>query len=361
MGSSLGDRKPLPKGATRVETLPISTIVLTLSEQANSRLFRSHWEDVTGLMVNEALVASLPAECSAVPSASANTVNDPYYPKDFFEQSRSKRALPFTASSLRARDYSFYLSQAKKHLPANPGDLLWLIDRFFTMKFLNGGHVDLISASLHNNSIFKLIAFFCRDAMYKHHPHLTTFLAFASMAEMGQDERNVSSNALTIACELLRQSTERKSKTANFADKTSASRYVIKLAGDVQRPQGAIRAVEEPILERDVEILTDITDDEAEPDEGSPKPAGHVEEPMSSDDDDDDILFPKPATLVSDKKGKGKVEQVAGQKKSDNGHGRAATEGMKRRRDDSDDEAESSKSSTKAPRHTSTIKRRHAL
>jgi hypothetical protein len=197
--------------------------------------------------------------------------------------------------------------------------------------------------------------------MYKHHPHLTTFLAFASMAEMGQDERNVSSNALTIACELLRQSTERKSKTANFADKTSASRYVIKLAGDAQRPQGAIRAVEEPILERDVEILTDITDDEAEPDEGSPKPAGHVEEPMSSDDDDDDILFPKPATLVSDKKGKGKVEQVAGQKKSDNGHGRAATEGMKRRRDDSDDEAESSKSSTKAPRHTSTIKRRHAL
>ena len=137
----------------------------------------------------------------------------------------------------------------------------------------------------------------------------------------------------------------------NFADKKTASRYVITLAGDTQRPQGAIRAVEEPSLERDVEILADITDDEAESDEGSLKLAGHVDEPMSSGDDDDDILFPKPATSVSGKKGKGKVEQVAGKKASDKGHGQAATKGMKCRRDGSDDEAESSKTSTKAPRH----------
>ncbi|UPX10634.1 uncharacterized protein EKO05_0001280 [Ascochyta rabiei] len=95
--------------------------------------------------------------------------------------------------------------------------------------------------------------------MYKHHPLLSTFLALASVAEMGQDERDISVNALTIACDILRASKKRFPKTANFPGKKSASRYVVTLAGDSKRPGKVICEVDELVIEQDVEKLEDFT------------------------------------------------------------------------------------------------------
>lgn len=348
-GLSLGDRKPLPNKQTKLETLPIASLVLTLSEQSNAVQFFSHWAEVTCTSVEEVLVESLPSECSAVPSASKHTANDPYYPRSFFDKSRSKRAMPFTALALRTKGYATYLSKAKQHLPANPGDLLWLIDRFFTANFSEGGVVDLISASLHNNSVFRLVALFCTSAMYKHHPHLITLLAFASMAEMGQDERNVASNALTAACELLRASEDRKAKTANLRGGGTASRYVIALEGDQERPKNAIRKVAEPKpedFERDIEILEDLTDDDADWDKDS----------MASDDeatrDDVGEESGRPAAKATGKESQHAQNKGTKTKASDS---RAATAGKKRSRDeDADDREGLSKKARKAPETVAT-------
>lgn len=258
-GMSLGDRKPLANGVTKSETLPIASLVITLSEQANANDFFRHWEDVTGMSIDEILLSFLP-------STGVSGANEAYYSPTFFAESKSKRALPFTSATLSARGYGIYLNKATKDLPAHPGDLLWLVDRFLSEKFPEGGDIDLINASLHGNSVYRLIATFCSKAKYKYHPHLRTFLALAGMAEMGLDERNVSSYALTLAAEILRGPfISRKSKTVNFkvgGQKRSASRFVLTIGKD--RQENVVYEKDEPELEQDVEVLDDATDEEEE-------------------------------------------------------------------------------------------------
>lgn len=258
-GLSLGDRKPFANGATKSETIPIASLVITLSEQANAATFFEHWEELTGMSIGDILRSS--PTSTNVPSG-----HETYYPASFFANSKSKRALPFTSATLSAQGYDIYLNKVKKDLPAFPGDLLWLIDRFLSDKFPEGGELDLINASIHGNSVYKHIATFCSKAKYKYHPHFRTFLALASMAEMGLDERNVSSYALTLAAEILRGPfVSRKSKTANIkveGQNRSASRFVLTIKKD--RPENVIHQEDEPELEQDVEVLDDLTDKEGD-------------------------------------------------------------------------------------------------
>jgi hypothetical protein len=178
------------------------------------------------------------------------------------------------------------------------------VDRFIQETLPGGGEIDLISASIHDSSVYKIIASFCAKGKYKHHPHLQTFFAFASMAEMGQDERNVSSNALTMAAEILRGSITKKKKTANIRvgdERRSAFRYVLVVGR--KRPQDVIREEDDPELERDVEIIDDVTDDEDEEDSGHGQTRG-----MKRGRDDDDN-FGEGSSKASAKAAKGAYEE----------------------------------------------------
>jgi hypothetical protein len=289
-GNSVGDRKPLVTGAGKSVTLPIAVLALMLHDQATGPVFFSHWEEITGCSVNEVLASTLPI--SSEESSQSHTANETYYPAAFFEQSHSKRGLPLvaaTGSSFMKPVYNTVLSQIKKTLPANPGDLLWLLDRFFLEMFPNGGEVDLVSASVHSNSVYKQVAMFCAKATYKHHPHRRTLLALGSMAEMGMDERIIPAHALTLATDILRGPYTKRNKTANLTiagEKRSTSRAVLTFKN--ARPDGVINEVDEPQLMQDVIVEEDVTDDE-EDNAGDSGAGGSLKRRYDDDDDDDDF------------------------------------------------------------------------
>jgi hypothetical protein len=140
-----------------------------------------------------------------------------------------------------------------------------LIDRFISEMLPDGGDLDLVPASIHANSIYSSIALFCSRATYKHHPHLRTFLAFASMSEMGVDERLVPAIALTYVVEILFGKLDKKNKTVNVKlgnESRSMSRVVLTVKAD--RKAGVLHDVEDPELEQDIVIEDDVTDDEGQ-------------------------------------------------------------------------------------------------
>jgi hypothetical protein len=285
----LGDRKPITTGSNKTETLPLASLVITTSEQAGVATFFSHWEEVTGRSSNEVLGAKRGWNAETSTFAALQTANEGYLPVEYFANSRSKRALPFTSSKLTSNGYRGYLSRIERELlPAHTGDLLWLIDRFFQEKLPQGGDVDLISASIHANSVYRLIATFCDQAKYKHHPHWRTLMAFVSMAEMGLDERAVCSNAMTMAAEVLRGPFTKKTKTANLTvnnEKRSASRAVLTIKGN--RPDSVIYEEEEPELAVDVGIEDDLTDNDS-----------------AAGDDDEDTAFTPQSRFEGTKRGR---------------------------------------------------------
>jgi hypothetical protein len=123
----------------------------------------------------------------------------------------------------------------------------------------------LVPSSIHANSIYNLVSTFCSRAKYKNHPHLRTFLAFATMSEMGVEERLVPAIALTNVIEILFKSHEKKNKTVNAKianEARSMTRVVLTVDGTFKK--GVLADVEEPELEQDVVIEEDVTDDEGE-------------------------------------------------------------------------------------------------
>ncbi|EAT86157.2 hypothetical protein SNOG_06326 [Parastagonospora nodorum SN15] len=262
-GESKGDRKPLLSGNSKTETVPIASLVLTLCEQAHWTLFISHWEDVTGLSVDYVLGSKLAIRSKA--SSSLSTANEDYYPNSFF--AGSKRGLPFTWVYQTVKTKEKYLSIINATLPAQPGDLVWLIDRYIAETLPNGGDIDLVPASVHANSVFAQVASFCMQAKYKNHPHLRTFLAFASMSEMGVDERLVPATAFTNVVEVLFGKFGKKTKTVRtkIANETRTMSRVVLTIG-TERQSGVLQEIEEPAFEQDVIIEGDVTDDEGQED-----------------------------------------------------------------------------------------------
>lgn len=263
-GESVGARKPIASGNSKAETLPISTLILSLSEQADAKLFFSHWEDITGLSIDGVLSTKV----VATEESSTKDLMEPYYPQSFFEASRSKRSLSFTSKSLRKVDHMGHLSSIRSALPVNPGDLLWLIHKFLSEEFAATSgdiEIDLANGSEHPNSIYRSIVVFCSHSKYKHHPHFRTFRAFPHVVEMGATERMIVTNALSLATEILREPFSKKKKTAVLqvnGQRKDSKRFVITVGSSC--PNGTIREVEEPGLQRDAEVLEDYTDEEDE-------------------------------------------------------------------------------------------------
>jgi hypothetical protein len=190
-GQSVGSRKPIASGSTKNETLPISSIGFTMSEaQPELNQFLKHWEDMTG--------ATATFGGQHVDYSNA----DPFFPQSFFQESRSRQAVPFSSKSLRAEDYTGHLNNVQKILLVNTGDLLWLFDRFFEIHYHKGSEIDMASSSEHPQSVYRALSGFCSQCLYKTYPHIQILKVFVDIAETVQTEQLIASNALDFACDI---------------------------------------------------------------------------------------------------------------------------------------------------------------
>lgn len=76
-----------------------------------------------------------------------------------------------------------YLNCFRAILPANTGDLLWLIERFLAEKYPNRCELDLAAGSEVGTPVYHAISTFCSKDMYKNHLHCCTMLALMKNAE----------------------------------------------------------------------------------------------------------------------------------------------------------------------------------
>jgi hypothetical protein len=65
------------------------------------------------------------------------------FPKSFFEIG-TQRAMPYVSYITKPT----YRNEALSLLPADPGDELWLFDRFFAEYYSDGGNIDCVSTSV---------------------------------------------------------------------------------------------------------------------------------------------------------------------------------------------------------------------
>jgi hypothetical protein len=280
-GQSMGTRKPIASGHTKAETLPIPSVVLSMSEKNDLPMFLDHWQMVTGVSLDDAWGCD---------GATASSSTEEFFPSSFFEASTTKHTLPFANKSLKQDANAAHLGTLRNTLPANPGDMLWLLDRFLHEQFPWGGKIDLASGSEHRDSIYHLITTFCSKATYRHHPHIRTFRALASIVEQGAAERSIATNALVFALQILREPFTKTPKTlklkVNGVNKES-KRFVVTIGAKV--PKEVIREWEEPELEYDVQVLGDETDDEGnEDDDLDLDPSVSREKRHREDEDDED-------------------------------------------------------------------------
>jgi hypothetical protein len=152
--------------------------------------------------------------------------------------------------------YNAVMTEIKNTLPAHPGDLLWLMERFFFKTFPNGGKVDLISASIHSNLVYQQVVSFCGLAKYKHHPHWRTLLGFTNLTEMGINKRIIPAHTITLAARIICGSCTKKSKIVHLTvgnKKWSRSQPVLTISK--HQAYGVIRQVQEPNLKRILKLM----------------------------------------------------------------------------------------------------------
>ena len=130
-GRSLGTSKVRPV------TLPIHNLVNALVQNPLQEELLRLWELHSGLTVDEALFQD-PNVVSAPAADSFRSLPASFY---------NGRSLPFEtdkdASRKLAKDKN--ISEMKKSLPFQPGNAAWLINKFITTKYPEGGEVDLAS------------------------------------------------------------------------------------------------------------------------------------------------------------------------------------------------------------------------
>ncbi len=208
-GESVGERTPLLNGSGKSETIPISSLVVSLHNEAISDLFLSHWEGVTGCSIEEKFASKFDVEDES--SFELTTSSEPYGSSSRVHQSKSRRGIAFIApSKIRRGSLAPLLVEAKKFLPAETGDFLWLVNRFFEETFPKDGKIDLISAFVDEASVYNKIRSFCAKGTYKHHPHFRTFLALADLADQGMNERLLPDLAMELFATVLRGSITKK-------------------------------------------------------------------------------------------------------------------------------------------------------
>ncbi|KAJ4382744.1 hypothetical protein N0V86_001966 [Didymella sp. IMI 355093] len=295
--TSLGARKPILGRSGRTETLPLASIALSMCERPEASTFFEHWEEVTRLSSMDVMQSGFVGSRSG--SSATRAARGGRLPKSFFDKSPSKRGFPFNKSvnlvNTTGKPYLVYTELLRqKFTPVNHGDLLWLIDRFLMEHFPKGGALDPVPGSVHADSMFLLVTDFCAQPKYMHHPHLRTFLAMASMSEMGLDERNIPINAFRMAVSVIR---------GTFTE--SASRAVLKINNERLEFKRQIMTIKSKRMrifhdvdEDDLDYSVELIADEAF--------SAEVGDSAEEGDNDDEMLF----DLSSSGKGKGKGQMV---------------------------------------------------
>jgi hypothetical protein len=265
-GHSQGEIKPLHSGRSKTCTLPISAIIVhTAVDDVKDQEFLEHWEDVTGIDIDEYLRGEVATGMSSTDMLAGRC------PVEFFLSSK-KRSLPFPAvQHLHKATRTSYVTIIKKNCtPAEPGDMLWLLSQFLReiCDPQKGAYFDMSSPSENPASVYRLLARFCHGPTYQHHPHLRTLLAIAHLADMGITERMLMSNVIATTLETLAAYTK-KTKTISLkaGRKTSKIGYAsYKIEGLDAFHQDIIAPFTMPPLESEVEIVeeSEVTDDEAE-------------------------------------------------------------------------------------------------
>ncbi len=124
-GVSLGERKPLSSGKVKTCSLPISSLVLYSNvDEEDDRKFLEHWEELTGLELDEILLNDV------ADGVSCSDQFEAYIPKSWYaDNSESRNALPVLAmQSLHKGTQDKYVGLIKT--PAQAGDFLWLFSKF---------------------------------------------------------------------------------------------------------------------------------------------------------------------------------------------------------------------------------------
>ncbi|EAT78581.2 hypothetical protein SNOG_13956 [Parastagonospora nodorum SN15] len=243
----------------------VSTILVSMSvrhyEEAYD--FLEHWEDRTGLFFADEIISA--HKLKTVEATGG------YIPLSFFDGYSSRFGLPFPpASLLTDKTMPKFVPKVQSDLPANPSDLLWLLEQFFLETFPSGGDIDPVSVSEHPTySVFGKLMDFATRIKYQHHPHINTIKAMAHLSEQGTDERRMSLNILILSCEFLRPGYVSKGKqlgrTLPDGTKLRTSRVVRTInAGPAPATNVGLASI--PDMEQDEEELgevEDFTDDEA--------------------------------------------------------------------------------------------------
>jgi hypothetical protein len=138
-----------------------------------------------------------------------------FFPTSFFNASPTRRSIPLSIRMNR-KETEDYLNCFRAILPANTGDLLWLIDRFLAETYPNGGELDLAAGLEVGMSVYYAITAFCSKENYKNHPYYRSMLTLTKVLEQGQDERSLVADALLPACSVLREPCEKEMESGTF-------------------------------------------------------------------------------------------------------------------------------------------------
>ena len=136
-GLDIRDEKGQSLGASgdRPVSIPLANLILLLQSHPLEKQFTHLWERETGLNASQILFGLggqyLPVQCG----------NQKVYPENFFTDGRSR---PWKAWEYTKKKISQKLATI---LPIEPGDAIWLINRFMEEEYPRGGNPRLCKPS----------------------------------------------------------------------------------------------------------------------------------------------------------------------------------------------------------------------
>jgi hypothetical protein len=257
-----------PKGKTRVgnqtgkqrkqlyPTLPIATIVATISSHPHAKHFLALWEKQTGRTVDQAI------EDSQV-QTSLSSSDEAVIPAEYFTNAGPSRPLPTCIS---------YTGNAKRAvsglLPVYPGDGLWLLHEFFSEYYPQGGEVRVTNPSEDPdaNSAFRRLGVFLQKPLYRQHPFVRDMRALVQLTNNGGNDKKTGTSTLKSAADVLRGLTKpATTSTTRVAASVGSGTMVIgvtKFSIGAAAPANAIANVAPPVLASTVteEVIEETID-----------------------------------------------------------------------------------------------------
>ncbi|KAK5198636.1 hypothetical protein LTR92_001107 [Exophiala xenobiotica] len=248
-------------------TLPLGNLLSSLQMHELQDAVVALWESETGRSVDEALFAALP-------SAPAGKIK--VLPKAFFEgESHALENRGRIQSNVKAM---------QQHLPAQPCDALWLLDKFLEQEYPQGGGVDCANPTIMPTapSVWTKLANFLSTPKYYHHPQRRDLYYMVQSANHPDNAKRIPS-VIAGMLTILRGSITTRSKALGS---TSRTIYTI----GIDRPDGILEDVPEPDPEElDLDALETsegwqvVDDDEEEEEEGAAGPShphSEMQQPM---------------------------------------------------------------------------------